>query len=261
MSAAADRLGVPVDRYDEAADAEAWAAANVPGAPYVVALDGFGLVLAKGTVNDAAQLRSVLATAEARVRAAAQVERPGADSSRRAFLARAAAGVAGASLATGLVRPGEAEAYHFCGHIYTTDGCPHPTGLPRIDRRGFPLRAFDGRPVDDLGRLIDGEGRPVGEDGAALTDLEGRPLPGGAAQRGLQGGRARLPDQGRDRRRLVPLLRRPGAQARRLLLARQGARSTATRRSRATAIAIARSSVSCITSPRSRAEPGGSFDR
>ena len=177
VSAAADRLGVPVDRYDEAADAEAWAAANVPGAPYVVALDGFGLVLAKGTVNDAAQLRSVLATAEARVRAAAQVERPGADSSRRAFLARAAAGVAGASLATGLVRPGEAEAYHFCGHIYTTDGCPHPTGLPRIDRRGFPLRAFDGRPVDDLGRLIDGEGRPVGEDGAALTDLEGRPLP------------------------------------------------------------------------------------
>ena len=168
---------MPVDRYDEAADAEAWAAANVPGAPYVVALDGFGLVLAKGTVNDAAQLRSVLATAEARVRAAAQVERPGADSSRRAFLARAAAGVAGASLATGLVRPGEAEAYHFCGHIYTTDGCPHPTGLPRIDRRGFPLRAFDGRPVDDLGRLIDGEGRPVGEDGAALTDLEGRPLP------------------------------------------------------------------------------------
>ena len=33
-----------------------------------------------------------------------------------------------------IVRPGEAEAYHFCGHIYTTDGCPHPTGLPRIDR-------------------------------------------------------------------------------------------------------------------------------
>ena len=49
-------------------------------------------------------------------------------------------------------RAGEAEAYHFCGHIYTTDGCPHPTGLPRIDRRGLPLRARDGRPVDDLGR-------------------------------------------------------------------------------------------------------------
>jgi hypothetical protein len=177
VSGAADRLGVPVDRYEEHADDDAWAAAGVPGAPYAVALDPFGLVLAKGTVNDGTQLRSVLAAAEARVRAAAQVERPGADSSRRAFLGRAAAGVAGASLASGLVRPGEAEAYHFCGHIYTTDGCPHPTGLPRIDRRGLPLRAYDGRPVDDLGRLIDAAGHPVGEDGIRLTDLEGRPLP------------------------------------------------------------------------------------
>ena len=177
VGGAADTLGVPVDAYDEEADGDAWAAANVPGAPYAVALDRFGLVLAKGTVNDGAQLRSVLETAEARVRAAAQVERPGADSSRRAFLARAAAGVAGASLASGLVRPGEAEAYHFCGHIYTTDGCPHPTGLPRIDRGGFPLRAYDGRPVDDLGRLVDGAGHPVGEDGVRLADLEGRPLP------------------------------------------------------------------------------------
>jgi hypothetical protein len=76
-----------------------------------------------------------------------------------------------------MVRPGGAEAYHFCGHIYTTDGCPHPTGLPRIDRRGLPLRARDGKRVDDLGRLIDSGGRPVDEDGAPLTDLEGRPLP------------------------------------------------------------------------------------
>ena len=103
VSGAADKLGVPVDRYDEHADGDVWAVAGVPGAPYAVALDRFGLVLAKGTVNDGTQLRSVLAAAEARVRAAAQVERPGADSSRRAFLARAAAGVAGASLASGLV--------------------------------------------------------------------------------------------------------------------------------------------------------------
>jgi hypothetical protein len=177
VAAAADRLGVPVARHDEHADAAAWASANVPGAPYAVAVDPHGLVLAKGTVNDGAQLRSVLAAAEARVRAAGRVERPGADTSRRAFLSRAAAGVAGAGLAAGMVRPGEAEAYHFCGHIYTTDGCPHPTGLPRIDRRGLPLRALDGRPVDDLGRLIDVAGQPVGEDGIPLTDLEGRPLP------------------------------------------------------------------------------------
>ena len=94
-----------------------------------------------------------------------------------------------------LVRPGDADAYHFCGHIYTTDGCPHPTGLPRIDRRGLPLRARDGRRVDDLGRLIDALGNPVDEDGFALTDLDGRSLP--AAPRtpvcALTGGTRRIP--------------------------------------------------------------------
>jgi hypothetical protein len=76
-----------------------------------------------------------------------------------------------------VARLGEAEAFHFCGHIYTTDSCPHPTGLPRIDRRGYPLRARDGKRLDDLGRVIDGAGNPLDEDGAPLTDPEGRPLP------------------------------------------------------------------------------------
>jgi hypothetical protein len=75
------------------------------------------------------------------------------------------------------VKPGEAEAFHFCGHIYTTDSCPHPTGLPRIDARGFPLRAKDGKPVDNLGRLVDPLGRPVDELGRILVDPDGRPLP------------------------------------------------------------------------------------
>ena len=99
------------------------------------------------------------------------------DTSRRGFLSRVSGAVMGLAGARALVAPGEAEAYHFCGHIYTTDSCPHPTGLPRIDARGFPLRAADGRPVDDLGRLIDRNGRPVGEDGAPLTDADGRALP------------------------------------------------------------------------------------
>ena len=77
----------------------------------------------------------------------------------------------------GVLRPGEAEAYHFCGHIYTTDSCPHPTGLPRIDHAGYPLRARDGHRVDDLGRLTDKQGRPVSEGGALLTDADGVPLP------------------------------------------------------------------------------------
>ncbi len=175
LAPAADALagdGVAVRRFDEVEAPEAWAAGRVPGAPFAIALGPGGVVLAKGTVNDPRQLDSVLAAARAR--------RPGSGTSRRAFLSRAGAATAtaaGAGMVGAVVRPGDADAYHFCGHIYTTDGCPHPTGLPRIDRRGLPLRARDGRKVDDLGRLIDGVGRPVDEAGVPLTDLEGRPLP------------------------------------------------------------------------------------
>jgi hypothetical protein len=166
--------GVDVRRFDEAEDPEAWAAARVPGAPFAVALGPGGVVLAKGTVNDARQLESVVAAARERRQDA------GGGTSRRAFLGRAGGAVAataGAGMVGAVIRPGEADAFHFCGHIYTTDGCPHPTGLPRIDRRGYPLRARDGKRIDDLGRVIDDFGRPLDEDGAPLVDPEGRPLP------------------------------------------------------------------------------------
>jgi hypothetical protein len=52
--------------FDEVVDAGAWAAADVPGSPFAVALDADGTVLAKGTFNTGAQLESVLATAEQR---------------------------------------------------------------------------------------------------------------------------------------------------------------------------------------------------
>jgi hypothetical protein len=113
-------------------------------------------------------------------RPAGFTERLAASTSRRGFLSRVGAGVmalAGARTVGSLVAPGEAEAYHFCGHIYTTDSCPHPTGIPRIDARGYPLRARDGRRVDDLGRLVDKRGQPVDEDGRLLADPDGRPLP------------------------------------------------------------------------------------
>jgi hypothetical protein len=84
---------------------------------------------------------------------------------------------AGGSAVGSVVKPGEAEAFHFCGHIFTTDSCPHPTGLPRVDAKGFALRARDGRPVDNLGRLVDQQGRPVDERGELLEDPDGRPLP------------------------------------------------------------------------------------
>jgi hypothetical protein len=101
-------------------------------------------------------------------------------SSRRGFLARVGEtllGLTAASAVSAAVKPGDAEAYHFCGHTYTTGSCPHPTGLPRIDSHGYPLRARDGRPVDDLGRLIDGHGRPITEAGHHLHDPDGRVLP------------------------------------------------------------------------------------
>jgi hypothetical protein len=105
--------------------------------------------------------------------------------SRRGFLARVGRALllaAGGSAAAGVLAE-EAEGFHFCGHIFTTDSCPHPTGLPRVDAHGFPLRARDGKPVDNLGRLVDAAGRPVSEDGELLLDPDGRPLPRGPRTR------------------------------------------------------------------------------
>jgi hypothetical protein len=59
---------VALRRFDEVADADAWALADVPGSPFAVALGADGTVLAKGTFNTAGQLESVLAAAERRRR-------------------------------------------------------------------------------------------------------------------------------------------------------------------------------------------------
>ena len=177
LAGPARELGATI--LDEREHAAAWATAAVPGAPFAVALAADGTVLAKGTVNTRRQLQSVVAAAHERSGEPAPAAAPPA-SSRRGFLATASAavGVLTAARSLGsLIEPGDAEAYHFCGHIFTTDGCPHPTGLPRIDTRGFPLRAKDGKPVDDLGRPVDGAGAPVDEDGSPKLDPDGRPLP------------------------------------------------------------------------------------
>src|SRR5205823_12701749 len=117
---------------------------------------------------------STLATAARRLRGDG-----GPPATRRPFLA--GAGRFAAVVAVGAVVAGrraeEAEAYHFCGHTYTTGSCPHPTGLPRTDARGYPLRASDGKPVDDLGRPVDAHGRPVDGSGRLLRDPQGQPLP------------------------------------------------------------------------------------
>ena len=103
-----------------------------------------------------------------------------ANSSRRGFLARvgtAVTALTAGGLVAKAVKPGEADAYHFCGHIFTTGSCPHPVGLPRIDSNGYPLRATDGKPVDNLGRAVNRSGVPVDDDGDAKRDSDGRSLP------------------------------------------------------------------------------------
>jgi methylamine utilization protein MauE len=63
---------VELRSFDEVRDADAWREASAPGAPYAVAMDRVGTVLAKGTFNSLSQLESVLAAAERR---AAEAER------------------------------------------------------------------------------------------------------------------------------------------------------------------------------------------
>jgi len=105
-----------------------------------------------------------------------------AHSSRRGFLERlggAVIALAGAKTVAAAVLPADADAEtytNFCGHTYTTGNCPAPTGLPRIDANGYPLRASDGVPVDDLGRPINDRGQPIGPHGHVLRDADGVPL-------------------------------------------------------------------------------------
>ncbi|HEV7918633.1 MAG TPA: hypothetical protein VGO97_03565 [Solirubrobacterales bacterium] len=98
--------------------------------------------------------------------------------SRRGFIGRLGLVLTGAAgFSTLLALESEdADAFHFCGHIYTTGSCPHPTGIPRIDAKGYPLRARDGKQVDDLGRVINPAGIPVDGAGLPLLDFDGRPL-------------------------------------------------------------------------------------
>ena len=117
--------------------------------------------------------------ADGRGRLERTVEGLARDTSRRGFLAKMGGALVAATaggIVSKAVKPGEADAYHFCGHIFTTGSCPHPHGMPRIDARGFPLRA-DGRVIDNLGRLINGSGEPINEGGDVKLDPDGRPLP------------------------------------------------------------------------------------
>ena len=207
---------VELQLFDEHDDAEAWESLAVPGSPYAVVLAPDGEVLSQGHL----QLALPAGIAARPGGGACLASAVAGATSRRGFLARTgqvrcSASPAAASCSDA-IRAQKAEAFHFCGHIYTTGSCPHPTGLPRIDANGFPLRAVDGEPVDDLGRPVDKLGRPVDAHGKLLRDPDGNPLPPAPRTRVCASRpRVRLPRP--DRRRLVPLLQRPHPQARRLL--------------------------------------------
>lgn len=100
---------------------------------------------------------------------------------RLSFLGRlgaAALAVAGGSAVAAAVKPDEADAFHFCGHIWTTGSCPSPyPPLSRIDRKGYPLHPQSGRPIDNLGRFVDSAGHAVDGGGDRLRGPDGEVLP------------------------------------------------------------------------------------
>ena len=105
---------------------------------------------------------------------------------RRSFLGRlggAMLAATGGAAVAAAVKPEEAEAFHLCGHIWTTGSCPSPYTLPRIDKNGFPLRPTDGRAIDNLGRLVNSSGFPIDESGARLAGPDGQLLERGPRTR------------------------------------------------------------------------------
>ena len=106
---------------------------------------------------------------------------------RKSFLGRlgaAALAVAGGSAVAAAVNPDEADAFHLCGHVWTTGSCPSPyPPLARIDRKGFPLHPSSGRPIDNLGRIVDSSGYALDGSGKRLRGPDGAVLPPGPRTR------------------------------------------------------------------------------
>jgi hypothetical protein len=105
---------------------------------------------------------------------------------RRSFLGRLGGAVlaaTGGAAVAAAVKPEEAEAFHLCGHTWTTGSCPSPYTLPRIDKNGYPLRPSDGRPIDNLGRLVNSSGFPIRENGERVLGPDGEMLERGPRTR------------------------------------------------------------------------------
>ena len=174
-------------------------------------------------------------------------------SSRRGFLARVGKGMAALTAAgavSKLVEPGEADGFHFCGHIYTTDSCPHPLGTdaaadrPRRVTRSSPRPAS--RSTTSGGGSTSGASRSTRAAGRSATPTAGRCR----RRRGRSSARRRPPASTASARRSTAA--GTAAAAGRSASSSTAARaatsgSTATPRSRATATRAARSSASCTS--------------
>ena len=242
------REGLPVRLVYDVEDDEAIERWGVPGTPFVVAL-GDGIAVAKGTVNTLEEIEGLLALGRARWRMrrpdpADLAARLAAAGTRRSFLARVGAvGLAavGGRMVAAAVAPEEAQSFHFCGHTFTTGSCPHPGKHPRIDRRGRPLRTNDGKPIDNLGRLVNGNGYPIDPAGKRLRGPDGQLLARAPRTRICEDW---VPEKVRLRRApaglVVPVLRRPDPQADGLLREPRRSASTAMPRCTGTATRGAR---------------------
>ena len=160
---------------------------------------GQGHVQHRRAAGVRARRRRAPARSGARVSEGARIaDAVAAASSRRGFLARVGAavmGVAGARTVGSLVAPGEAEAYHFCGHIYTTDSLPAPDRAA-ADRRQGPPAEGRGRPAASTTSAATSTppARRSTTTARRSTDADGAPLPSGDAHAGLR--RRRRPSYG-----------------------------------------------------------------
>lgn len=125
-----------------------------------------------------------------------------ARTSRRSFLGRLGSGVValvGGPLVATALAPERAEAFHICGHIYTTGSCPHPFHpRSRIDKFGYPVHPRYGFPVDDRGNIYlsrDQRRRKICRERVpARYPFTGKPRHGGGWSRCCNGRIRRLID-------------------------------------------------------------------
>ena len=195
-SLAADPV-LAVATFEEGDEPDVWRELAIPGAPFAVALDPAGIVLAKGAFNNLAQLESVVATAGRRRAdrgswsrsvsepARRAFEAIAENTSRRGFLARVGAAltaVTAGSLVAKAVEPARCRAR-------STASAATPT-------RRTPARTREGPAAHRRPRLPDARPR---------RRAHRRPRPAGqrqgrAGQRARQG-RCAIPTAARCRRR------------------------------------------------------------